>query len=286
MFAQRLGEGRYPGMADAIRAEGDRIAALLDAGERWWDPAWSHLASRPGLAGAAPAPRLGHGPTAPLIVGRACSRRRRRATGPPAPASAERLLARRRQAARTEVRPLVRSSEPSYTRAPATTNAAAATSSRASDTIGSQPAASPVNSRNGIAVGAENGRYDSTRIAVALSFRKITAKNGSMTASCTGVDTPAMSSCRFTSAPAAAHIAASSTKPSRKNGTNQPIAGASRREQPAAVADLHADQRHHGDQRDLPERQHARRPAPCRPAAPAPAPRRPGSPRSGSASPR
>ncbi|MFI7432159.1 hypothetical protein [Micromonospora haikouensis] len=28
-------------MAHAIRAEGDRIAGLLDAGERWWDPAWA-----------------------------------------------------------------------------------------------------------------------------------------------------------------------------------------------------------------------------------------------------
>ncbi|MET8119762.1 DUF402 domain-containing protein [Micromonospora sp. NPDC005189] len=41
IFAQRLVEGRYPGMGDAIQAEGDRIAALLDAGERWWDPAWA-----------------------------------------------------------------------------------------------------------------------------------------------------------------------------------------------------------------------------------------------------
>ncbi|MDT0532788.1 DUF402 domain-containing protein [Micromonospora sp. DSM 115977] len=41
LFAQRLEEGRYPGLADTIRAEGDRIAALLDAGERWWDEAWS-----------------------------------------------------------------------------------------------------------------------------------------------------------------------------------------------------------------------------------------------------
>lgn len=41
MFAQRLVEGRYPGQGEAIRAEGDRIAALLDAGERWWDESWS-----------------------------------------------------------------------------------------------------------------------------------------------------------------------------------------------------------------------------------------------------
>ncbi|GGM41089.1 hypothetical protein GCM10011608_27320 [Micromonospora sonchi] len=41
IFAQRLVEGRYPGMGEAIRAEGDRIAALLDAGERWWDECWA-----------------------------------------------------------------------------------------------------------------------------------------------------------------------------------------------------------------------------------------------------
>ncbi|WP_233564865.1 ribonuclease FAU-1 family protein [Micromonospora musae] len=41
LFAQRLVEGRYPGMAEAIRAEGDRIAALLDAGQRWWDESWA-----------------------------------------------------------------------------------------------------------------------------------------------------------------------------------------------------------------------------------------------------
>ncbi|MFI7081746.1 DUF402 domain-containing protein [Micromonospora sp. NPDC049903] len=41
IFAQRLVEGRYPGMGEAIRAEGDRIAALLDAGERWWDESWA-----------------------------------------------------------------------------------------------------------------------------------------------------------------------------------------------------------------------------------------------------
>ncbi|WP_233583820.1 DUF402 domain-containing protein [Micromonospora sp. CV4] len=52
MFAQRLVEGRYPGMADAIRGEGDRIAALLDAGQRWWDPAWA--AWRPDPSWSAP----------------------------------------------------------------------------------------------------------------------------------------------------------------------------------------------------------------------------------------
>ncbi|TDC85302.1 DUF402 domain-containing protein [Micromonospora sp. KC606] len=54
MFAQRLAEGRYPGMADAIRAEGDRIAALLDAGERWWDENWAFWKPDP----AWPVPRL------------------------------------------------------------------------------------------------------------------------------------------------------------------------------------------------------------------------------------
>ncbi|MGC4875603.1 DUF402 domain-containing protein [Micromonospora sp. DT43] len=54
MFAQRLVEGRYPGMADAIRGEGDRIAALLDAGQRWWNPAWARWQPDP----AWPTPRL------------------------------------------------------------------------------------------------------------------------------------------------------------------------------------------------------------------------------------
>jgi hypothetical protein len=36
-FEQRIAEGRYPGMTEAIRAEGNRIANLLDAGQRWWD---------------------------------------------------------------------------------------------------------------------------------------------------------------------------------------------------------------------------------------------------------
>lgn len=40
-FEQRLVEGRYPGRAAAIRAEGQRIAALLDAGHRWWDEGWA-----------------------------------------------------------------------------------------------------------------------------------------------------------------------------------------------------------------------------------------------------
>ena len=40
-FEQRVVEGRYPGMAEPIRAEGRRIASLLDAGQRWWDEAWA-----------------------------------------------------------------------------------------------------------------------------------------------------------------------------------------------------------------------------------------------------
>ncbi|WP_229398365.1 DUF402 domain-containing protein [Micromonospora okii] len=54
LLDQRLAEGRYPGMGEAIRAEGDRIAALLDAGERWWDPAWARWRPDP----AWPVPRL------------------------------------------------------------------------------------------------------------------------------------------------------------------------------------------------------------------------------------
>jgi hypothetical protein len=40
-FEQRLADGWFPGLGAAIRAEGDRIAARLDAGERWWDGAWA-----------------------------------------------------------------------------------------------------------------------------------------------------------------------------------------------------------------------------------------------------
>jgi hypothetical protein len=47
LFEQRLVEGRYPGMADAIRAEGQRIAELLDAGQRWWDEKWAHWSPDP-----------------------------------------------------------------------------------------------------------------------------------------------------------------------------------------------------------------------------------------------
>ena len=54
IFAQRLVEGRYPGMGPAIRAEGDRIAALLDADERWWDKSWAAWQPDP----AWPVPRL------------------------------------------------------------------------------------------------------------------------------------------------------------------------------------------------------------------------------------
>ncbi|HEY0700327.1 MAG TPA: DUF402 domain-containing protein [Micromonospora sp.] len=41
LFEQRLTEGRYPGRGEEIRAEGRRIAALLDAGHRWWDERWA-----------------------------------------------------------------------------------------------------------------------------------------------------------------------------------------------------------------------------------------------------
>jgi hypothetical protein len=38
---EETGPARYPGRMDQIRAEGDRIARLLDAGELWWDKAWA-----------------------------------------------------------------------------------------------------------------------------------------------------------------------------------------------------------------------------------------------------
>jgi hypothetical protein len=38
----RVREGRFTEeQADAIRSEGDRVAALLDAGARWWDDGWA-----------------------------------------------------------------------------------------------------------------------------------------------------------------------------------------------------------------------------------------------------
>jgi hypothetical protein len=40
-FEQRLADGWYQGLGAAIRAEGNRNAAQLDAGERWWDEAWA-----------------------------------------------------------------------------------------------------------------------------------------------------------------------------------------------------------------------------------------------------
>jgi hypothetical protein len=42
LLDQRVREGRFTmPQVEAIRAEGDRVAALLDAGVRWWDDAWS-----------------------------------------------------------------------------------------------------------------------------------------------------------------------------------------------------------------------------------------------------
>jgi hypothetical protein len=37
----RTGKLRYPGRVAQIQAEGDRIAALLDAGQTWWDEKWA-----------------------------------------------------------------------------------------------------------------------------------------------------------------------------------------------------------------------------------------------------
>jgi Protein of unknown function (DUF402) len=42
LLEQRVREGRFTApQVEAIRAEGARIAALLDAGDRWWDDAWA-----------------------------------------------------------------------------------------------------------------------------------------------------------------------------------------------------------------------------------------------------
>ena len=40
--SERVREGRFtPEQVAAVRAEGQRVAAELDAGRRWWDPAWA-----------------------------------------------------------------------------------------------------------------------------------------------------------------------------------------------------------------------------------------------------
>ena len=44
------GPVRYPGRVEAIHAEAQRIATLLDAGEMWWDPAWASWTPGPELA--------------------------------------------------------------------------------------------------------------------------------------------------------------------------------------------------------------------------------------------
>jgi Protein of unknown function (DUF402) len=45
----RVAEGRFTAeQAEAVRAEGRRAAALLDAGERWWADDWSRWAPPPG----------------------------------------------------------------------------------------------------------------------------------------------------------------------------------------------------------------------------------------------
>jgi hypothetical protein len=49
----RVREGRLtPEQADAVRAEGARVAADLHAGVRWWDPAWADWAPDPPLTAA------------------------------------------------------------------------------------------------------------------------------------------------------------------------------------------------------------------------------------------
>ena len=42
LLDERVRQGRYSAEeARAFRREGERVAALLEAGERWWDEAWS-----------------------------------------------------------------------------------------------------------------------------------------------------------------------------------------------------------------------------------------------------
>jgi hypothetical protein len=49
VLEQRVREGRYtPAQVEATWVEGRRVAALLDAGERWWDEAWASWSPNPG----------------------------------------------------------------------------------------------------------------------------------------------------------------------------------------------------------------------------------------------
>jgi hypothetical protein len=42
---QRVAEGRLTAdQVERVRADGERVAALLDAGQRWWDDAWASWA--------------------------------------------------------------------------------------------------------------------------------------------------------------------------------------------------------------------------------------------------
>src|ERR1044071_7906615 len=63
-------------------------------------------------------------------------------------------------------------------------------------------------------------------MTVALSDMNITRKYGVITSITTTPMLDPRSSCRLTSEPATPHMAASSTNPNTRNGTNQPSAGA------------------------------------------------------------
>lgn len=55
LLEQRVAEGRFtPTQARAVRAEGARVAADLDAGRHWWDDAWAAWSPDP----AWPVPEL------------------------------------------------------------------------------------------------------------------------------------------------------------------------------------------------------------------------------------
>jgi hypothetical protein len=49
LLDERVAEGRYTRQqVEATWDEARRVAALLDAGEPWWDPAWTHWRPPPG----------------------------------------------------------------------------------------------------------------------------------------------------------------------------------------------------------------------------------------------
>ena len=60
LLEMRVASGRFtPAGADSIVALGDEIGRMLQAGETWWDPAWSRWKPDPRWRVTRPAPPIG-----------------------------------------------------------------------------------------------------------------------------------------------------------------------------------------------------------------------------------